>query len=418
MQMTESDFTALSHLYEQMTGQTDLVIYAIGGKEGDRFTYVGKLSFEQLIQHYQVVPTNVELPTYLQLQRELVKNRSTGIRQYLLNNDDHIFPELISISKTIDAHKVEPVEANIFRITIPAASFRYLVDGQGRLVGIREAFAESAKFVNQTVDVKFVLSESVQRDAQLFSDVNSTPIAPNKSQCAAMDSRQVINTFAKRVIVEVEGLAALVEFNKASVTASSKSPALWTLNQLISFILILIGGTPKSCQTLLDDDEKQKTWIDFISKFFLMLNKNQHFANAFSRSISAQECRAVSIVGTSVCLKSLGLMAKVIAMNFIHNGASSWDSLAAAWANVDLGVDNDEFIGRCKNFRGGFEDRSFNHRALASYFLQNTDLYLPDDLEAVEEEVLINRAGIKKLQRQAKRKLEAEQGTDNLEVAE
>lgn len=412
MQMTESDFEALSALYEKMTGQSDLIVYAIGGMEGDRFTFTGKVTFGQLIEHYQVVPTNVELPAYLKLQRELVKSRSTGIRQYLLENDDHIFPELISISKSIQAERQEPLVANLFKLTIPAASFRYLVDGQGRLVGIREAMAAASKFDNQTVDIKFVLSESVQRDSQLFSDVNSTPIAPNKSQCAAMDSRLVINNFAKRVISEV-GLAVLVDFNKSSVTSASKSPALWTLNQFISFLLITIGGTAKSCQSLLDDEAKQSNWVRFFSKYFEQLNKNKDFANAFSQAVSAQDSRSQCIVGTSVCLKSLGLMAKVVAMNFIHRGSPDWESFGESWARVDLSVDNEEFIGRCKNFRGGFEDRTYNHRALASYFLQSTDMQLPDDLEAVEEEVLINRAGIKKQQREARKLLEAEQAANS-----
>lgn len=406
--MTQSDFESLTALYSKMTGGSDLISYVIGGMEGNRFTYVGKISYLQLIEHYSVVPCTAELPAYLQLQRELVKSRSTGIRQYLLNNDDHIFPELISISKLIYAEQLQPFEANLFKITIPAESFRYLVDGQGRLVGIKEAMALSSKFLNQSIDVKFVLSESVQRDSQLFADINSTPIAPNKSQCAALDSRLVINNFAKRMIMEIEGLSSLIDFNKSSVTSSRTSTALWTLNQFISFLLIVIGGTSKSCQTLLDDDAKQVSWIEFMRKYFDQLMLNPQFACAFNLEISARDSRRETIVGTSVFLKSLGIMAKVLAMNFIHRGKADWSAFGKYWLNVDLQIDNQEFIGRCRNFRGGFEDRSFNHRALASYFLSFTDFDVPDELEAVEEEVLINRAGIKKAQREAKR-LDAEQ---------
>lgn len=411
MKMTQSDFKALNLLYSKITGASDLVVYVVGGKEGNRFTYCGKLLISQLVEHYSLVPNIEELPPYLKLQRELVKSRSTGIRQYLIENDDHIFPEVISIAKTIIAERLEPACANFYKITIPKESFRYLIDGQGRLIGSKDALALKPSLAEHTIDIKFILSETVQRDSQIFADVNSTPIAPNKSQCAAMDGRLVVNQFAKRVIFE-SGLNNLIDFSKASVTASSTSSALWTLNQFKSFVLILTGTTAKSCQKLLADEATQDFWAAFISKFFSQLLINPHFAAAYNQTVSAPNSRLQSIVGTSVFLKSIGLMAKVVAMNFINNNngdTADW-SLLDAWSNVDLSLENSEWIGRCMSFSGRFEDRGYNHRALASYFLLETDFEVPEELEEVEEEVLINRAGIKKLQREAKKLQKTEAG--------
>jgi DGQHR domain-containing protein len=408
MEMTNDDFLALNALYSQMTGSTDLVLYAVGGQEGDRFTYCGKILFSQLVEHYSVVPNAETLPPYLKLQRELVKSRSTGIRQYLLTNDDHIFPEVISISSEIVAERIEPAAANLFKITVPKESFRYLVDGQGRLVGIKEALLKREDLGSQSVDIKLVLSESIGRDGQVFSDVNSTPIAPNKSQCAAFDGRLVINQFAKRVIANTEGLNQIIDFNSASVTSSSKSPALWTLNQFIAFLLLVMGTTAKACQSALADEDKQAYWEGFITKFLSQLIANPQFAEAYLQRIPAQQSRKESIVGTSVFLKSIGLMGKVMALNFIEAGQADWSRMSE-WKRIDLSVGNDEWIGRCKNFRGGFEDRGYNHRAMSSLFLSQMAFNVPEELEIVEEEVLINRAGIKKAQREAKKQIEAEQ---------
>lgn len=98
-------------------------------------------------------------------------------------------------------------------------------------------------------------------------------------------------------------------------------------------------------------------------------------------------------------------MAKVVAMNFINNnnGDSADWSLLDAWSDVDLSLDNSEWIGRCKSYSGRFEDRGYNHRALASYFLLQTQFEVPEELDVVEEEVLINRAGIKKSEREARK---------------
>lgn len=70
-------------------------------------------------------------------------------------------------------------------------------------------------------------------------------------------------------------------------------------------------------------------------------------------------------------------------------------------ADVDLSVNNSEWIGRCLNGRGKFEDKSFNHGAVASYLCTVSGLHVPEELEAVEEEVLMMRAKIKRQLRES-----------------
>jgi DGQHR domain-containing protein len=404
--MTALDFQILTELYSKMTGDSDLITYVKGGWEGDRYTYCGKLTFAELTTHYVPVPQTAELPPYLRLQRDLVKSRSVGIRQYVLENVDHIFPEVISISEHIEAEPIGPEGCGLYKIRIPKESFRYLVDGQGRLVGIGGALMMDGTLCKNSIDIKFVLSESVARDSQVFADVNSTPIAPNKSQIAAMDGRLVINQFSKNVVSSISGLSTLIDYSKASVTASSSSNALWTLNQFVSFVMITTGSTQKSFQKQMKEVSQQDYFLGFIAKYFEYLQSNRQFSDAFSGKVSAVDSRKQTIVGTSVFLKSLAVMGKVLLMNFAHANKADWN-LMCEWDSIDLTIDNEEWIGRCKNFRGGFEDRSYNHKALASYFLLKMGVQIPEELEVIEEEVLINRAGIKKAQREARKQLES-----------
>jgi hypothetical protein len=229
-----------------------------------------------------------------------------------------------------------------------------------------------------------------------------TPIHPNKSQCAAMDNRLAVNRFAKRAVEAVPQLSSLIDYTKASVTTSSTSQKLWTLNQMVAFILLLTGTTAKSSEKELGAEEKQIYWTGFIAKYFLMLKSNKLFNSAIMAEKTAQEVRMESIVGTSVFLKSIALMGKILVMHFISKGDSKADwSIMDGWKSIDLSFDNDEWLGRCKNHRGGYEDKSFNHKAMASYFLTQMNIEMPAELETIEEEVLMNRAKLMKAKREA-----------------
>jgi hypothetical protein len=70
-------------------------------------------------------------------------------------------------------------------------------------------------------------------------------------------------------------------------------------------------------------------------------------------------------------------------------------------SDVVFSTINPEWSGRCLNYRGRFEDKTFNHRAMASYLCMVTGLEVPEELETVEEEVLRARADILKLKREA-----------------
>lgn len=406
-----SDIEYVLNIYSQMKGSKNLKMLAIGGNEGNRVTYVGKIRFKQLAEHFDLVPFSSDTPNKIMLQRELVKSRAANITSYIQSNKDFIFPELISICETINAEAI-PGYPSLFNITLPADSFRYLVDGQGRLSGIKKAIEENPELVEQTIDIKLVQSAGLKNDSQLFSDVNMTPVSPNKSQCAAMDSRLTVNRFAKHVVEQIDDLSSIIDYTKASVTSSSKSANLWTLNQMVSFVLLITGTTAKSCEKELSSLERQEYWTKFIEKYFSTLQQNKLFNAAITKELSAQEVRQQSVIGTSVLLKSLAIMGKVLVMHFIARGEQQADwSILDGWKQIDLSHNNKNWIGRCKNYRGGYEDKSFNHKAMASYFLIEMGLEVPEDLETIEEEVLLHKAKIMKQNREAEK---AEKSRGNL----
>lgn len=387
----------LAAYYSKMRGSSDLVIHGIEGKEGNRTTYVAKISFKQLAEHFDIVPSS-DAPAGVMLQRNLAVSRGRNIARYIKDNEDFIFPELIAIVETLNVEAL--AITSICKLVLPALSFRYFVDGQGRLFGVKDILKHAPELADNTVDVKFVLSRGVDADAQIFTDVNKTPTSPNASQCIAMDSRQIMSTFAKDAVMANELLRQRIDFTKASVTASSDSPFLWTLNQYSKFLQMLTGTTVKSAEKLFEDPEQREHWIAFTNKFFSKLQANDFIANAIR--LGRGEWTTESIVPTSVFLKSLALYGKVILMNFAAKGDEQPDwSFMDKLTAVNFSTANPEWSGRCLNYRGRFEDKTFNHKAMASYLCMVSGLVLPDELETVEEEVLRARADILKQQREA-----------------
>ncbi|MDC8832983.1 DNA sulfur modification protein DndB [Alteromonas gilva] len=406
MQLSQQDIKELDGLYKQLNGTTDFTLFAVGGKEGDRFTYVAKIPFGVLAEQYDLVP-DAELSTNLKLQRDLVVSRSRNIANYIGSNGDFIFPELISISESIIAEQLNA--GNVFKITIPSDAFRYLVDGQGRLSGIKRELKSSPELAEHCIDIKFIVSEGIKRDTQIFADVNQTPISPNKSQCVAMDNRMVINRFAK-VVSESTVLKSKIDFTKASVTNSSNTGKLWTLNQMVSFITILTGTTNKSSQEKLADEATQKYWLGFISRYLEKLQMHPGIKAIFNADEISAEFRSQTVIGTSVFLKSVALLGKIIVMNVVDSGQKQVDwSFFDKWASLDLSVDNKEWLGRCMNYRGRFEDKAFNHKATVSYLCEQLGLQVPKELESIEEEVLMARAQMLKAKREEAKQLAKEE---------
>lgn len=388
------DAIDLITFYSTLRGSQDLSFYALKGKEGDRITLTAKLSFGELSIHFDQVDGS-KLPEGVMLQRELTKSRSKAIANYILSNPDFVFPELVAI---VEAFDIEETHLNgIVRALIKKEAFRYFVDGQGRLMAIKSALAANPKLADNTIDIKFVLSRGVESDAQIFTDINKSRQQPNTSQCIAMDSRQLLSRFTRKVVSEVSLLNGIVDYTKASVTRSGGNK-VYTLSQMSNFIRLLVNVNPTQAEQTFSNETEQKKWISFIDKLFTHALCNQQFKNV----LNGEKQNLETIISTAVFLKSFAIFGRVAVMNMIAANSADW-TFMERFSGIDFSVNNTEWLGRCLNYRGKFEDKTWNHKAVASYLCFCSGLEVPEELDVVEEEVLVARAQILKQQREAKK---------------
>ena len=381
---------AIVKCYQALRGQEPFSLTAIKGEQGNRTVYTAQISFETLAKQFSLVPTGV-LPPYLKLQRELAESRSNKIKRYVLENEDYIFPEIIAVVENLS---VVEVITGVVQLSVPAEAFRYLVDGQGRLGAIQALVNENPAYNCHTIDIKFVLSSGVAADAQLFADINSTQAGTNSSQYVATDSRESINNFIKVFVSQSPLLGDKITFERSSVTTSSSLKEVWSANQLRSFVLLATGLSPALAKSEFKSEERCSYWSGYFNAFFREIaSRHADIDAVLSCSQDINQFRKESVIPTSVWLKSFGVVSKILMMHAIETKAPNIDwSILDGITNIDFSVKNPEWIGRCLSMQGKFEDRSYNHLAVAAYLLKGARISLPDVVVNAESKVQESRA--------------------------
>lgn len=398
-------------IYNELRHTNAFSFYAIVGVENDREVYTFNATYAELVDCFKPVPYDPN--SDLLLQRETQVSRINSICDY----SQVSYAAFPACGAILEQFSVETtVVPNVVRLTIPASAFRYLFDGQGRRGGIEKLLKLKPKFSNNSITIKGYKTEGVERDNQLFSDFNAAGLKPNQSIVQSMDSRTLINTFTKGILKDsaMTTINKRIDYTKASVT-QSKSPKLWSLNQFNTVVQIILGVTAKSAEKLLKDEEKQAYWRGYIIKFFNQMAKTEAIQRALSSDEGAQQAKESTIIGTAVWLKGMAVAGKSIALHLLENTepgtAADW-SFMEKLSELDLSRDNDEWIGRCMDFRGGMQDKSFNHKAMAAFTLRTLGIPLPEELEVAEDDVLVAKSEQRKARRaaqQAQQQAEAQE---------
>jgi DGQHR domain-containing protein len=389
-------------IYNELRHDKSLTLIALEGLENNRKVYTFNITYSELVEFFKPVPFNEN--SDLLLQRETQKSRKNNIFEYA-KVDYAAFPACGAI---FEAFTLEPTSIpNIVQLTLPAESFRYLFDGQGRLGGITKLLTENPEFSDNSIVIKAYETEGVIRDNQLFSDWNGATSKPNKSICQAMDSRTLINTFTKQILAS-ESMSLInkrIDYTKASVT-QSQSPKLWSLNQFNTVVQIILGVTSKSAEKLLADEEKRVFWSGFITAYFNKLIELPFLKSVVSTDDGVKKAKEETVIGTAVWLKGIAYTGKVIALHLLENterGEKADWSFITHLDGLDYRKDNPEWIGRCLDFRGRFQDKAFNQKAIASYILKDSAIELPEEFELIEDEVLVVKSEQRKAERDAKK---------------
>lgn len=220
-----------------------LFIPCLRGQMGDWVYYSGLMSFEEISKRVKL-PKEIDkkyedktLKLDELIQRQIVETRTKQIVEYLTKQDQRFFNSLIlgifdgkpsfqeiqisndSESKNLfDEETYNYLSKSFGILTLEGNESIFAIDGQHRVVGIREALKQDSLIRKDEVSVIFVAhkmtQEGVIRTRRLFSTLNRYAKPVNKSEIIALSEDDNCAVITRKIIDEFDLLKNKIIINK------------------------------------------------------------------------------------------------------------------------------------------------------------------------------------------------------------
>jgi DNA sulfur modification protein DndB len=291
---------------------------ALEGTMGDRPFYMTVLSLRTVARYFE--PTSPSLSAELRAQRALSERRVPDIVHYLTDKDrDWVFG---SLTISYDG-EVEYDEKKRILYLDPATDF-VVVDGQHRLAAIKRMLNNDPLMSDQSIGVMLLAFEDLQRNQQVFSDLNRTVQKTSRSLDILYDHDDPMTGVVKYVAQQVPLFRGRVEKNQTSLAVRSKY--FITLSSLYDACRQLLGGE-RALEGLKDDDEAVNAAQELCVRYWTKLSEViEPWREVRDGDIKPSEARIENVVAHAVAFFGLGSAG---AMIFEIKGKDDWARVKA-----------------------------------------------------------------------------------------
>jgi len=195
-----------------------------------------------------------ELSPDQRAQRTLSQKRVPEITRYILENeDDWVFSSLTASFRADEHYMPSELNPDLGILELPLDTEFLINDGQHRRAAIEEALKENKTLENQTISVVLFPEENIERNQQMFSDLNRTVQKTSRSLDILYDHRDPMNRVTLAVADTVPVFKGKVE--KERVSISARSPRFVTISALYDAHIQLLGK-PKDEEV--DEDRERE----------------------------------------------------------------------------------------------------------------------------------------------------------------
>jgi len=295
-----------------ITADKDLTMLAVQGKEGIGYSYSTKLSYAQCVEFLDIEDETI--PERERLQRNADKPRVNSISDYLVNRDNTFFPSVILVASQIELEPLDIVfgEVKLFKAVLKAQTDRLLIDGQGRLSGIRKALKIRPEIAQHHLDVKIVVvnTDSIRKSSkfvtQIFADLHLNLKRPNSSQSIWFDSETHLSRLANDVL-ETTDKMGLPFANAISVNGKLSKGQIFTLANLSDFIAIMTASSTskKTVNTVLAEEENYELYKILIAQYINAL----YLALPFEQIQNLETDSWKFVLNTNILTSAIGFKA-------------------------------------------------------------------------------------------------------------
>ena len=237
-----------------------LVLPTLRGKIGDWFFYVTIIQFGELAKRVSManeIHENEELSRLI--QRE-VSNRTKGIVEYILTQEQRFFNSLIlgiyggnpswqEIKINNEDQSINEVSTDYFSktfgiLTLNGQEKIFAIDGQHRTKSIRDVLDIDSSLANEEIAAIFVAHKDTQegeiRTRRLFSTLNRYAKPVSKSEIIALDEEDNCAIITRNLVDNFSLFQGVILFNKNRSISLSNVSALTNIIVLYDIIRILL----------------------------------------------------------------------------------------------------------------------------------------------------------------------------------
>ncbi len=201
-----------------------LYLSSLRGIMGDWVYYPTLMKLKDIAERVKIAKEIYQSKALSEMvQREIKRKRGKEIKDYLLKQEQRFFNSLIVAIYEGDPswHEITRIEGNdhlnsedfpehvvagIGILSLNGEEKLFTLDGQHRLVGIREAVAENPQLGEDKLSIIFIAhrtdTEGVERSRRLFTTLNKNAVRVSKGETIALDEDDTMAITVRRLVTK------------------------------------------------------------------------------------------------------------------------------------------------------------------------------------------------------------------------
>lgn len=326
----------------KITAETSVQLVCITGNEGIGQTHLTKVTYAQYCAITSI--EDAELDEKSRMQRLVQTSRAKGVTDYLVERDNTVFPEAVLIlgNEAIlspiqgDIGNTENNGTSLSILNIDKSVDRFIVDGQGRRLGIQDAMQVKQAIADNHLDLKVVIAptdviyDSAEFVRQIFADFHLHLKKPTKSQSIYFNGECPLHVFSKELMTIVDRMGTPLS-KAVAIEGRLNQGQFMNMATLADIVCAFIGDSPTKVKKLLADIEKYDYYLMEIARFIQCLY--EHLPYEALLSASKAEWKAEIDGNLSMCvigLKALAMVGNSLHVDALHNGSDEFDATSLA----------------------------------------------------------------------------------------
>lgn len=317
-----------------------LTVPATRGHMGETEYYTANFPMGMVVKLFVYDPDRMAglSPEYRD-QRALVKRRIPEIADYIVENEDYIFS---SITVSVDAANLvfhpSELDANVGLLDIPMEAEWIVNDGQHRVAGIAEALLKDPDRRYDHLSVVILPNGGLERNQQIFSDLNRTVQKTSKSLDILFDHRVPLNRITNACVDRVRLFKGKTD--KEHVSLALRSADFATLSAVQAANAQLLADMADRIE---GDDREYMRLEDLTVEFW------EHVTGLVTPwgDIAGDRMRPADARSKFVSSYALALYAVGSAGHSAIAMGGDWKTAVANLRDIDWSKDNSEWQGIC-----------------------------------------------------------------------